>query len=170
MPELRQDRFTKEWVFVASENIQHPQELVVPRARKSVPSFDPNTFIPSIKAKDWAALQKDEAKPLINRAISTFPPGSTFKIVTSLAGLRKKMSNSRYNCSRHFPLIRVAHVAARDVSLCHAPIFSHHVRNVSVLRSGMDEGERPGRRYSSWRPGPRTPAFQACLPGGRDRQ
>jgi UDPglucose--hexose-1-phosphate uridylyltransferase len=42
MPELRQDRFTKEWVFVASENIKHPQELVVPRARKSAPSFDPN--------------------------------------------------------------------------------------------------------------------------------
>jgi UDPglucose--hexose-1-phosphate uridylyltransferase len=42
MPELRQDRFTKEWVFVASESIKHPQELVVPRARKSVPSFDPN--------------------------------------------------------------------------------------------------------------------------------
>src|SRR5207248_458244 len=39
-------------------------------AMVSVPSFDPNTFIPSIKAKDWAALQKDEARPLINRAIS----------------------------------------------------------------------------------------------------
>ena len=57
-------------------------------AMASVPSFDPNTFIPSIKAKDWEALQKDEAQPLVNRAISAFPPGSTFKIVTSLAGLR----------------------------------------------------------------------------------
>jgi penicillin-binding protein 2 len=68
-------------------------------AMVSVPSFDPNTFIPSIKAKDWAALQKDEARPLVNRAISGFPPGSTFKIVTSLAGLRKKMANARFNCS-----------------------------------------------------------------------
>src|ERR1700730_7687678 len=68
-------------------------------AMVSVPSFDPNTFIPSIKAKDWTALQKDEAKPLINRAISTFPPGSTFKIVTSLAGLRRKLSTARFNCS-----------------------------------------------------------------------
>src|ERR1700747_1121341 len=65
----------------------------------SVPSFDPNTFIPSIKAKDWAALQKDEARPLVNRAISTFPPGSTFKIVTSLAGLRRNLSTARFNCS-----------------------------------------------------------------------
>src|SRR5437868_1126493 len=68
-------------------------------AMVSVPSFDPNTFIPSIKAKDWQALQKDEARPLVNRAISAFPPGSTFKIVTSLAGLRRNMSNARFNCS-----------------------------------------------------------------------
>src|SRR3982750_1156413 len=51
----------------------------------SVPSFDPNTFVPSIKAKDWATLQKDEANPLVNRAVSGFPPGSTFKLITSLA-------------------------------------------------------------------------------------
>jgi penicillin-binding protein 2 len=67
-------------------------------AMVSVPSFDPNTFIPSIKAKDWAALQKDEAKPLINRSISAFPPGSTFKLVTTLAGLRRKLANARFNC------------------------------------------------------------------------
>jgi penicillin-binding protein 2 len=68
-------------------------------AMVSVPSFDPNKFIPSIKAKDWQALQKDEARPLVNRAISTFPPGSTFKIITALAGLRKHIGNTRWNCS-----------------------------------------------------------------------
>jgi penicillin-binding protein 2 len=45
-------------------------------AMASVPSFDPNTFIPSIKAKDWDAPE-NEANPLINRAVSAFPPGST---------------------------------------------------------------------------------------------
>jgi penicillin-binding protein 2 len=68
-------------------------------AMVSVPSFDPNTFIPSIKAKDWQELQKDEARPLVNRAISAFPPGSTFKIVTGLAGLRKRIGNNKFNCS-----------------------------------------------------------------------
>jgi penicillin-binding protein 2 len=67
-------------------------------AMVSVPSFDPNTFIPSIKLKDWEALRKDEANPLINRAVSAFPPGSTFKLVTTLAGLRKGLANQRYNC------------------------------------------------------------------------
>ena len=67
-------------------------------ALASVPSFDPNTFIPSIKAKDWQALRKDPADPLVNRAISCLPPGSTFKLITSLAGLRKGLTGNKYNC------------------------------------------------------------------------
>src|SRR5437773_2876197 len=67
-------------------------------AMASVPSFDPNTFIPSIKAKDWQALRKDEGDPLVNRAVSALPPGSTFKLITSLAGLRKNLTNAHYNC------------------------------------------------------------------------
>ncbi|MEY2536482.1 MAG: penicillin-binding protein 2 [Verrucomicrobiota bacterium] len=68
-------------------------------AMASVPSFDPNTFIPSIKAKDWQALRKDEGDPLVNRAMSALPPGSTFKLITSFAGLRKNLANAKYNCS-----------------------------------------------------------------------
>jgi penicillin-binding protein 2 len=68
-------------------------------AMASVPSFDPNTFIPSIKAKDWAELRKDKAHPLVNRAVSAFPPGSTFKIITSLAGLRKGLANKKFTCT-----------------------------------------------------------------------
>src|SRR2546423_233474 len=69
-------------------------------AMASVPSFDPNTFIPSIKAKDWKALQKDEGDPLVNRAISALPPGSTFKLITAFAGLRgsKNLAGAKYNC------------------------------------------------------------------------
>src|SRR5881396_1475480 len=69
-------------------------------AMASVPSLDPNTFIPSIKAKDWKALQKDEGDPLVNRAISCLPPGSTFKLITSLAGLRgtKNLAGAKFSC------------------------------------------------------------------------
>jgi penicillin-binding protein 2 len=67
-------------------------------AMVSVPSFDPNSFIPSIKAKDWQALRKDPADPLVNRAISCLPPGSTFKLITALGGLRKGLTNNKYNC------------------------------------------------------------------------
>jgi len=67
-------------------------------AMASVPSFDPNTFIPSIKAKDWQALRKDVADPLVNRALSGLPPGSTFKLITSLAGLRRGLNTAKYSC------------------------------------------------------------------------
>src|SRR3989442_15607810 len=67
-------------------------------AMASVPSLDPNTFIPSIKAKDWKALQKDEGDPLVNRAVSALPPGSTFKLITSFAGLRKNLTNAKFSC------------------------------------------------------------------------
>lgn len=67
-------------------------------AMASVPSFDPNTFIPSIKAKDWEVLQKDETNPLVNRAVSAFPPGSTFKLITSLAGLRRGLAKTKFTC------------------------------------------------------------------------
>lgn len=68
-------------------------------AMASVPSYDPNVFIPSISLDDWEKLQENEANPLVNRAISAFPPGSTFKIVTGLAGLKAGIGNNSYNCS-----------------------------------------------------------------------
>ncbi len=67
-------------------------------AMASVPSFDPNAFIPSISVADWNKLMKDEAVPLVNRAVSGFPPGSTFKIVTAIAGLTKGIGMKKFNC------------------------------------------------------------------------
>lgn len=67
-------------------------------AMASVPSFDLNVFIPSVSPTDWGRLIKDETRPLVNRAVSGFPPGSTYKIVTALAGLRKNLAKARFNC------------------------------------------------------------------------
>jgi len=68
-------------------------------AMASVPSYDPNVFIPSIAAKDWAVLTKDETNPLLNRAISAYAPGSTYKIPIGLAGLRAGVGNRTFHCS-----------------------------------------------------------------------
>lgn len=68
-------------------------------AMASVPSFDPNTFVPSIPPTQWAALTKDPADPLVNRAVSAFPPGSTFKAVTALAGLKQGLSKAAFTCT-----------------------------------------------------------------------
>lgn len=58
-------------------------------ALASVPSFDPNVFSGGIPAPLWEELLASPAHPLTNKAVSgVYPPGSTFKMVTLLAGLR----------------------------------------------------------------------------------
>ncbi len=55
-------------------------------ALASSPSFDPNLFVGGISSKDYARLQADPGKPLFNRTIGgAYQPGSTFKLVTSIA-------------------------------------------------------------------------------------
>jgi penicillin-binding protein 2 len=55
------------------------------------PSFDNNLFSKGISIDDYTNYLEDPKKPMLNRAIaSAFPPASTFKIVTSSAGLQEK--------------------------------------------------------------------------------
>lgn len=58
-------------------------------AMASEPSFDPNLFVSRrLSPEDWARLTDERMRPLINRATyGTYPPGSIFKIIVSLAGL-----------------------------------------------------------------------------------
>ncbi|GJF29437.1 penicillin-binding protein [Kitasatospora sp. NE20-6] len=54
----------------------------------STPSYDPGTFAGSsdADAKAWTDLNADPNKPMLNRALrETYPPGSTFKLVTAAA-------------------------------------------------------------------------------------
>lgn len=54
----------------------------------SYPSYDNNVFEKGLSQKKFDSLVNSSSKPLLNRAISsTYPPGSTFKLVTSAAGL-----------------------------------------------------------------------------------
>lgn len=61
----------------------------------SKPSFDPNLFTSGLDYEKWLSIVNDKKKPLLNRAIqSQYPPGSTFKIVTAIAGLEEGVINS----------------------------------------------------------------------------
>ncbi|MDJ0860471.1 MAG: penicillin-binding protein 2 [Dinoroseobacter sp.] len=58
------------------------------RAIASAPSFDPNKFVRGISGPDYRALLNDEYRPLADKTVQgTYPPGSTFKMVTALAAL-----------------------------------------------------------------------------------
>jgi penicillin-binding protein 2 len=75
----------------------------------SKPSFNPNKFAAGISPVNWNELVTDEWHPLQNRSIhGQYPPGSTYKIVTALAGLEEgviKPDTSIY-CPGHFKLGR----------------------------------------------------------------
>jgi penicillin-binding protein 2 len=57
-------------------------------AMASHPAYNPNLFTGGIKPSAWHELITDPSHPLENRSIQgIYPPGSTFKIVDSIAGL-----------------------------------------------------------------------------------
>lgn len=81
--------------FVLPDSLKGAVVALDPRSGEilamcSSPRIDPNIFaLPGRRrAREWAKLALDSRRPLNNRAIQgTYEPGSTFKIVTSLAGL-----------------------------------------------------------------------------------
>ena len=78
-------------------------------AMTSSPSYDPNKFAAGITPGSWNALVADEWHPLQNRAIhGQYPPGSTYKIITALAGLEEGVikPDTSIFCPGHFKLGR----------------------------------------------------------------
>lgn len=58
-------------------------------ALASHPSFDPNLISSALTAKTWNGLLNNPDHPLTDRAIQgLYPPGSVFKVVTTMAGLK----------------------------------------------------------------------------------
>ena len=75
----------------------------------SKPSFDPNKFAAGISTRNWRDLVTDEWHPLQNRSIhGQYPPGSTYKIVTAIAGLGEGVikPDTSIFCPGHFKLGR----------------------------------------------------------------
>lgn len=70
-------------------------------AMVSRPSFDPNAFAVRINRADWNKLITDPDHPLMNKAIQAqLAPGSTFKILMSVAGLEEGVAqNLKVNCT-----------------------------------------------------------------------
>ncbi|HVZ84718.1 MAG TPA: penicillin-binding protein 2 [Terracidiphilus sp.] len=70
-------------------------------AMVSRPSFDPNAFAVKIDRAAWNKLVTDPDHPLLNKAIQAqLAPGSTFKILMSVAGLQEGIAqNLRVYCN-----------------------------------------------------------------------
>lgn len=77
-------------------------------ALASEPSFDPNMFSRGLSHEEWSSLEADEGHPLINRCTqATYPPGSTFKLLTAIAALEEGVIDPRdrpVNCVGYYVL------------------------------------------------------------------
>lgn len=62
----------------------------------SSPTYDPNPLSWGISNKEWSALLTDPNRPMMNRVSGgTYPPASTFKVITSSAILMENVANDR---------------------------------------------------------------------------
>lgn len=71
----------------------------------SAPSYDPSLLLGRDYGKNYAELQKDPLKPLINRATQgLYPPGSTFKVPQGLVFLQEGAINTTvaYPCAHGY--------------------------------------------------------------------
>lgn len=69
-------------------------------AMASYPNYEPTLFIDGISTDNWNKYLNDSRKPLVNKAISEqSAPGSTFKMVTAIAGLESGVidANTKIN-------------------------------------------------------------------------
>jgi penicillin-binding protein 2 len=93
-------------------------------AMVSHPSYDPNAFAVRINRVDWNQLVNDPNHPLMNKAIQAqLAPGSTFKILMSVAGLQEGVAQKMHvyctggatfygqfhKCDQHHGMVDIEH-------------------------------------------------------------
>jgi cell division protein FtsI/penicillin-binding protein 2/beta-lactamase regulating signal transducer with metallopeptidase domain len=120
----------------------------------SAPDFDPNTFIPNMEAKAWETLNNDPTAPLFNRAIHGYAPGSTYKILVSLAGLKsgRVSADTVVNCPGTISIgdhlfHNSDHSDAGTMNLVHAISVSNDVFFYQYgMKTGIDAIDEMGSR------------------------
>jgi penicillin-binding protein 2 len=70
----------------------------------STPSFDPNQMTGYLARAEHERLKNDPRKPLLDRTLQQdYPPASTFKLVTAVAGLESRLASAgeEMTCTGH---------------------------------------------------------------------
>lgn len=127
----------------------------------SSPGYDPQLMIGLERGKNYKKLREDPNEPLLDRAVGgAYPPGSTFKTIQALYGLKEKVitPESRFECigPARTPIggIRMGchnHVSPLDLrgGIQHScnPYF------VNVWRRILENNKYPNVRtaYGAWR-------------------
>ncbi len=117
----------------------------------SSPTYDPKMLVGRKRSKNYSILQKDELKPLFNRALTAqYPPGSIFKIVNGLIGLQEEVINlethfecdkSLVGCHNHPPNNGII----KAIQYSCNPYFNQVYRR--VVQQGTDKNRFVDSRY-----------------------
>jgi penicillin-binding protein 2 len=111
----------------------------------SHPTFDPNSFMPKLSAEKWQAFVDAPQNPLLDRVYrQQNPPGSSFKVVTTLASIHAGVFDSHrmINCPGYFQVGAMQYLLPREKS---APISFQTAMARSYNTYFFDLGLRTGR-------------------------
>ena len=100
----------------------------------SHPGYDPNLFSRGIPRDVWKSLLEDTSLPLAHKAlVGQYPPGSTFKMITGLAGLEQGVTSPGRTifCPGHFSL-------GKDKFHCWKPGGHGRVDLVGAIQKSCD--------------------------------
>lgn len=123
----------------------------------SSPTYDPNLLIGRVRGKNFKKLSNDTLEPLFNRAtMAQYPPGSTFKILNALVGLREEVLRvtTRYECQGvvSYPIV-CTHNHYSPLNLDHAIEESCNPYFYKVYRSIIEQRKFTTiqQGYENWR-------------------
>ncbi|PID76466.1 MAG: penicillin-binding protein 2 [Deltaproteobacteria bacterium] len=74
-------------------------------AAASAPAIHLEQFVGGISTKNWLAMAENDKHPMLNKAVqSAYPPGSTYKMITAVAGLVTGVitPETKVNCRGHY--------------------------------------------------------------------
>jgi len=123
------------------------------------PSYDPNMLVGRVRSKNYNILLKDTFKPLISRSlISSYPPGSTFKLVQALIAQQEKVlfPETHYSCHNGFSF-KGLHVGCHNhkpsIALEESIEISCNAYYCNVYRSIIDNPKykNPEEAFRVWR-------------------
>jgi penicillin-binding protein 2 len=123
----------------------------------SNPAYNPNLLVGRQRSKNYAMLTQDPMIPLFNRATQAqYPPGSTFKTISTLIGLQEGVLDvdTRYGCSGVGTVpISCSHSHPAPLSLLHALEQSCNPYFWQVFRSVLDQRKFSTMQeaYNYWR-------------------
>ena len=129
----------------------------------SAPSYDANLLAGTISPTVWRGLNRDPARPLLNRATNgTYPPGSTWKLATALVALERGVVTPEqrmpFACTGGLGFMgRYSRCAKRDghgyLEMAGAIAHSCNVYFYQLgIRLGLDRLAREGTRLGFGRP------------------